>query len=82
MSGESPQPIIWNIYKPSGNIGALKKKKKRKRNEVVESQSTVIDSAGEAAFLRGQHLNRAGRAGAKEAGNWGRRAAVIANSLC
>lgn len=47
MSGESPQPIIWNIYKPSGNIGALKKKKKkeRKRNEVVESQSTVIDSA-------------------------------------
>lgn len=43
MSGESPQPIIWNIYKPSGNIGALKKKKKR--NEAVESQSTLIDSA-------------------------------------
>lgn len=42
MSGESPQLIIWNIYKPSGNISALKKKKKRKK--VVESKSTVIDS--------------------------------------
>lgn len=81
MSGESPQPIIWNIYKPSGNIGALKKKKKKEERGSGKPEHTYRQR-GEAAFPRGQHLNRAGRAGAKEAGNWGRRAAVIANSLC
>lgn len=79
MSGE---PIIWNIYKPSGNIGALKKKKKKKEERGGGKPEHSYRQRGEAAFLRGQHLNRAGRAGAKEAGNWGRRAAVIANSLC
>lgn len=81
MSGESPQPIIWNIYKPSGNISALKKKKK-KRKAVGRKQEHSYRRRGAAAFLRGPHVKRAGRAGTNKASNWGRRVAGVANSLC
>lgn len=81
-------PDEWRVT-PAHNmehLQAIRKhrctEKKKKEDRGGGKPEHSYRQRGEAAFLRGQHLNRAGRAGAKEAGNWGRRAAVIANSLC